>query len=568
MIAEAESRHALVVATARYSDPKLQQLRAPAADAERLVEVLRDPAKGNFDVEVLLDASYATLTRRIATFFRDRRPNDLLLLHFSCHGVKDDRGELYLAATDTELDLLSATGVSTVWLNDQISRTRSRRTVVLLDCCFSGSFPFGLHARAGGAVNAPEQFEGRGRAIITASSAMEYAYEGDHLTGKGQPSVFTEAVVEGLDTGKADLDHDQLISVDDLYGYVYDRVRETTPSQTPNKKSEIEGPLYLARSTYRPEIRPATLDPELLARTEDRYAGIRTGAVQELAALLASRDPATVLAARQTLSQMTDDDSRQVSSSAQEALARDERLAREGMIEERPARASVETEDVGADDRADRGGVSAGPRPSPGPPGTSKRLGPSRWARAHPRLAGALLILVPVAAVIASQILGGGGGGGSNAPSADAEFQALLRQLPASMRARCINDPAEQGLVKDEHPPARAQAHCDSQNQSYFLSYGLWASPSKANAFVQRITVSDFATSAIPCSTSTTSSMREILSNATLRCGDIVEASPNTPKGIAIYWNENGSPLGGVFQWNDRDQAAAVRQWKAIVKAT
>lgn len=82
-------------------------------------------------------------------------------------------------------------------------------------------------------------------------------------------------MVEGLDTGKADLDHDQLVSVDDLYGYVYDRVRETTPSQTPNKKSEIEGPLYLARSTYKPEVKPATLDPELLARTEDRYASIR-----------------------------------------------------------------------------------------------------------------------------------------------------------------------------------------------------------------------------------------------------------------------------------------------------
>jgi Caspase domain len=333
-----DGRHALVVATARYSDPKLQQLRAPAADAERLAEVLRDPAKGNFDVEVLTDESHAILTRRIAGFFRDRRPNDLLLLHFSCHGVKDDRGDLYLAATDTELDLLSATGVSAAWLNDQISRTRSRRTVVLLDCCFSGSFPFGMRARAGTTVNAPDQFEGRGRAIITASSGMEYAYEGDHLKGEGQPSVFTEAVVEGLETGKADLDHDQLVSVDDLYSYVYDRVKESTPSQTPNKKSEIEGPLYLARSTYRPQVQPATLDPELIARTEDRYAGIRVGAVQELAHLLTSRDPAVVLAAREALSRLTDDDSRQVSANAQAALAGAELTEREHAEAERPER--------------------------------------------------------------------------------------------------------------------------------------------------------------------------------------------------------------------------------------
>jgi Caspase domain len=333
-----DGRHALVVATGHYRDPKLQQLRAPAADAERLAEVLRDPAKGNFDVEVLADERYAMLTRRIAGFFRDRRPNDLLLLHFSCHGVKDDRGDLYLAATDTELDLLSATAVSAAWLNDQISRTRSRRTVVLLDCCFSGSFPFGMRARAGTAANAPDQFEGRGRAIITASSGMEYAYEGDHLTGEGQPSVFTEAVVEGLETGKADLDHDQLVSVDDLYGYVYDRVKESTPSQTPNKKSEIEGPLYLARSTYRPQVRPATLDAELVARTEDRYAGIRAGAVQELGYLLTSRDPTVALAAREALSRLKNDDSRQVSASAHAALAVAEQTEREGAEAERPER--------------------------------------------------------------------------------------------------------------------------------------------------------------------------------------------------------------------------------------
>ncbi|MCW2983225.1 MAG: hypothetical protein JWR63_795, partial [Conexibacter sp.] len=316
MIPSSGGRHALIVATARYADPKLRQLRAPAADADRLAAVLADPAKGAFEVEVLVDEQQGTVARRIASFFRDRRPDDLLLLHFSCHGVKDDRGELFLAAADTEVDLLSATGISAAWLNDQITRTRSRRTVVLLDCCFSGSFPFGMRARAGTAVDAPEQLQGRGRAIITASSAMEYAYEGDELTGRGEPSIFTEAVVEGLESGRADLDHDQLISVDDLYNYVYDRVTERAPSQTPNKKSELEGPLYLAASSYRPEVPPATLDPELLARTEDRYAGIREGAVQELAALARSTDPAVAVAARRALTPLLEDDSRRVAAGA------------------------------------------------------------------------------------------------------------------------------------------------------------------------------------------------------------------------------------------------------------
>ena len=260
MSASSAGRHALIVATASYGDSRLQQLRAPAADAEALAEVLRDPERGDFEVEVGMNETHGALTRMIARFFRDRSPHDLLLLHFSCHGVKDEDGELYLAATDTDLDLLSATGISAAWLNDRISHTRSRRTVVLLDCCFSGSFPSGLRRRGDG-LDAPQRLEGRGRAIITASNAMEYAYEGDELKGKGRPSVFTEAVVEGLRTGEADLDRDQLVSIDDLYHYVYDRVRDRTPSQTPSIKSDLEGALYLARSTYRPPVEPARLDP-------------------------------------------------------------------------------------------------------------------------------------------------------------------------------------------------------------------------------------------------------------------------------------------------------------------
>lgn len=319
MSATSAGRHALIVATASYFDPRLQQLRAPAADAEALADVLRDPEKGDFEVELGVNETHGDLTRMIARFFGDRSPHDLLLLHFSCHGVKDEDGELYLAAADTDLDLLSATGISAAWLNDRINRTRSRRTVVLLDCCFSGSFPSGLRRRGDG-LDAPQRLEGRGRAIITASNAMEYAYEGDELKGEGRPSIFTEAVVEGLRTGEADLDQDHLVSIDDLYHYVYDRVRGRTPSQTPSIKSDLEGALYLARSTYRPPIEPARLDPDLLSRTEDRYAGIREGAVQELAELLTVRDRSVALAARETLLRMTSDDSRRVAARAQTAI--------------------------------------------------------------------------------------------------------------------------------------------------------------------------------------------------------------------------------------------------------
>jgi uncharacterized caspase-like protein len=276
-------RRALIVATGTYGDAKLRQLRAPAADAERLADVLRNPAIGDFDVDVALDQDEGPLRRRIARFFADSGRDDVLLLHISAHGVKDAQGGLYLAASDTELDLLDATAVSAMWLDEQISRSRSRRKLLLLDCCFSGRFPFNATARAGGSVDVQERFQGRGRAVITASTAMEYAYEGDQLSGQGQPSYFTAALVEGLETGEADRDQDQWISVDELYDYVYDRVKDVSPNQTPTKQIALEGPLYIARSNVK---RATEQQAERQKRRQPVSAAIPLGSVSTAAAAI------------------------------------------------------------------------------------------------------------------------------------------------------------------------------------------------------------------------------------------------------------------------------------------
>ena len=356
---QTHGRYALIVAESNYRDPKLRKLRAPTADAGRLATVLKDPDIGSFEVETALDEDEAQLRRRIARFFSNRRPDDLLLVHFSCHGVKDENGELYLAAKDTEVgDLLGATGISAAWLSEQIGRCRSKRVVVLLDCCFSGSFPFGMRSRAGEVVDVHDHLEGRGRAVITASSSMEYSYEGDKLTGHGQPSIFTGAVVEGLRSGKADRDGDKWISVDDLYDYVYERVKETTPAQTPTKMSTLEGRVYLGRSVYERPVEPAKLDDELLALIKHPIASARLGGVQELAKLRADDDRAVALAARQILEQMINDDSLSVREAVQAALhestSRSEspRVVANRVSEPRKRRAEAKSGTVSTDAKA------------------------------------------------------------------------------------------------------------------------------------------------------------------------------------------------------------------------
>jgi hypothetical protein len=314
-------RSALVIASDDYADPKLRRLRAPARDAEELARVLRDPEIGDFEVEVSANEPEHVVRRKLAAFFQDRGLDDLLLLHLSCHGVKDDDGRLYFATADTELAHLDATAIPSDFVNRQMTRSRSRRIVLLLDCCYSGAFASGLIARAGNRVDLQERFDGRGRVVLTASSAMEYAFEGDELSGAPNPSVFTSALVRGLATGAADRNRDGWVSVDELYDYAFDEVRKITPSQTPGKWTfDVQGELYLAHSSLAP-VDQAELPAELRSATQSPFAHVRAGAVEELAALVRGPDTGLAAAARDALRALTDDDSRRVSERAAEALA-------------------------------------------------------------------------------------------------------------------------------------------------------------------------------------------------------------------------------------------------------
>ena len=203
------------------------------------------------------------MRRKLSEFFRDRRRDDLLLLHVSCHGLKDEDGTLYFASSNTAVEHLEATAIPSEFVNRQMTKSRSRRIVLLLDCCFGGAFARGMVHRAGESVAIKEEFEGQGRVVLTASRAMEYAFEGDSREGDAQPSIFTSAIVEGLESGEADRDGDSRVSIDELYDYVYDRVREATPNQTPSKWTfDVHGDLYVARSPFR-EPEPVPLPVEL-----------------------------------------------------------------------------------------------------------------------------------------------------------------------------------------------------------------------------------------------------------------------------------------------------------------
>jgi hypothetical protein len=318
-----------VVATDQYDDPRLHGLAAPGADAEALADVLGDADRGGFEIDVLRNPSSWVTAQHVESLLCDRHPSDLVLLHFSCHGLKDDSGELYLAARNTAPTLLASTAVDTAMVNRLMQRSRAQRVVLLLDCCYGGAFERGVVTRADPSMHVGEQFSqghlggGRGRVVITASSAMEYAFEGTDLsiTGPPTPSLFTGALVDGLRSGEADRDQDGNVGLDELYEYVFEKVRQRSSKQTPSKwEFGLQGDLFIARNPRR-RIVPAPVPREILDLTQHPTAGVRIGAIDELAQLGAGTALPRAAGAALLLRQLQQDDSRRVSEAATAVLS-------------------------------------------------------------------------------------------------------------------------------------------------------------------------------------------------------------------------------------------------------
>ncbi|MEV4317150.1 caspase family protein [Actinocrispum sp. NPDC049592] len=310
-------RYALVVATSRYDDTSLQQLRAPGQDAADLSAVLSDPRVGGFEVTTVVDRTEQNIRVETQRFLSNRKLPDLVLVYISCHGLLDIGGKLHFAATDTVKEYLAATGISAGWLLDRLDECRAKRQVVILDCCFSGKFPAG--AKGPSELDASWFDSGQGRVVLTASGAQEYSYEGVPLDGQVQPgSVFTSALIDGIRTGGADFDADGRITIDDAFDYAARKMAADGANQRPQRSShQTEGEIVLARNPHGIPLR--STDP--WTDLADPDPAVRLLAIAALSDLT-SGTSGVAAAARGALAHLRDeDDDAEVRAAAAQAWA-------------------------------------------------------------------------------------------------------------------------------------------------------------------------------------------------------------------------------------------------------
>jgi Mg-chelatase subunit ChlD len=314
-----DARYALLIAVQSYEDDDLKDLAAPIGDARRLQAVLEDPSVGNFRaVTVLNDPTVGSAMRAVEDFFANRAPTDILVFHFGGHAFKDERSEdLYLAMQDTRMRANpEATALTGHYLRAIISRSPARRKLLLLDCCHSGALTLNSRGPDSGDPDArrtaefrrgvqsivpqlpPPTVPGTGTIVIGASRATELATESD--TG-----ALTGAIVHGLSTGEADVAQRGVISTDDLFEYVQERLRFLTHQHPVRHEMDRSGPFIVAEN---PRFRGAQLSPKVQAMVNSEDPDQRLAAVVRLRALAVSADLSVARVARVHLEQQRDFD--------------------------------------------------------------------------------------------------------------------------------------------------------------------------------------------------------------------------------------------------------------------
>lgn len=258
---------ALLIGVGDYASG-LSPLPAAPRDVAALKQVLSNPEMGNFDrVRTLIDPSSMEMSVAIETWFRECQPDDLVLLYFSGHGVKDGNRDLYFATCNTrkgQEEIIRATAVAASFVRDSLKRSRARRQVVILDCCFSGAFGDFI-AKEDGEVDIEQQLGAEGWVVLTSSSSLQYSFEQKET----ELSIYTRFLVEGLRTGAADEDEDGIIAVHELHQYASKKVQEIAPAVMNPKIIVLRDEGFNIQLAHAP-----TNDPELKYRLEAQRLAI------------------------------------------------------------------------------------------------------------------------------------------------------------------------------------------------------------------------------------------------------------------------------------------------------
>jgi hypothetical protein len=247
---------AVVIGINKYKN--LASLKYAANDAQEfyryLVEVNKIPKENIWlllDEEATLEQIKSILGTRLR---RSAGKEDMVIVYLAGHGAIEgdsaspdgDGLEKYILPYNADPKDLYSSALPMGEIARVFQRISSERLVFITDTCYSGATGGRTVPVPGVRTNISGAFlerisQGSGRVVLTASDANEVTVERDEL----RHGVFTYYLLEGL-RGKADLDGNGVITVDEVYRYVSIKVPQATgQGQHPVRKGETKGEMVL-----------------------------------------------------------------------------------------------------------------------------------------------------------------------------------------------------------------------------------------------------------------------------------------------------------------------------------
>lgn len=237
--------HALVIGVGTYAHDATLDVPITADDARMIWDVLTNPtACGYPDAQTRLltdtDATRTGILDALDDLVKRADAEATVVVFFSGHGVVLADGTYALTTHDLKRGpdgkILADSVVTESELLAKLRAIRARKLLCLLNACHSGnvsvqtlavSEPATLGAAIPPRLSAAILATGRGRVIITACRAEEYAY-----VGEGELTVFPKALVAALH-GEGVSNRRGHIGVYDLYDRVYELVTAEVDAQQP-----------------------------------------------------------------------------------------------------------------------------------------------------------------------------------------------------------------------------------------------------------------------------------------------------------------------------------------------
>jgi WD40 repeat protein len=256
-MAEFKRNLAVVIGINQYING-IPTLKTAVNDAQELAKILQE--KHQYQVLLLVDeaATMAKLSTLTTAFEQQTLPladgskitiheDDRVLFYFAGHGIAlegfDNINSLagFLVPQDAKMDTRSGL-LSMTRLHDSLQQLPCRHLLVILDCCFAGTFRWAGQPRE--AVRSQtiyrERYErfmsGYAQQVITSAAhdetAADYLYQFGKRDNQDEHSPFAELLFKAL-CGDGDLTKDAVITATEIYVYIHSEIAKTNARQTP-----------------------------------------------------------------------------------------------------------------------------------------------------------------------------------------------------------------------------------------------------------------------------------------------------------------------------------------------